>query len=69
MATALKRQRSRRRLAALTFLSNISLDGSHRDTKLGIFNRPGDVRPAQVSRASSEEKIAPPIVSADHRRR
>lgn len=39
MATALKKNHSRRRLAALTFLSNISLDGSHRDTRLAILTR------------------------------
>lgn len=43
MATSLKRNRSRRRIAALTFLSNISLDGSYRDTKLALLPRNGAI--------------------------
>lgn len=43
MATSLKRNRSRRRIAALTFLSNISLDGSYRDTKLALLSRNGAI--------------------------
>lgn len=43
MANTLKRNRSRRRIAAITFLSNISLDGSYRDTRLSLLPRNGAI--------------------------
>lgn len=48
MATSLKRNRSRRRIAALTFLSNISLDGSYKDTKLALLPRNGAINKIPV---------------------
>lgn len=43
MASSLKRNHSRRRIAAITFLSNISLDGSYRDTRLALLPRNGAI--------------------------
>lgn len=43
MAASLKRSRSRRRIAAVTFLSNISLDGSYKDTRLALLPRNGAI--------------------------
>lgn len=43
MANSLKKNRSRRRIAAVTFLSNITLDGSYRDTRLSLLPRNGAI--------------------------
>ncbi|XP_076276972.1 CDK5 and ABL1 enzyme substrate 2 isoform X1 [Lasioglossum baleicum] len=58
MAAALKKNNSRRRLAALTFLSNISLDGSHRDTKLAVLSRNGAAHTRTLSDSQAHQADA-----------
>jgi hypothetical protein len=41
MMAAVRRPRSHRKVAAFNFLSNISLDGTHNDTKYGLLKKKG----------------------------
>lgn len=41
MALNFRKNKSRRRFAALSFLNNITLNGSHADTNFGIFSQLG----------------------------
>lgn len=67
MAVALKRNRSRRRIAALSFLSNISLDGTHKDTNLCFLTRKQSSNSTSAKNVGQKENSQTKVENEPHR--